>query len=109
MSFRYLLLPQKFPPPTELLDLQPLPLSALGNPAFEALFPNLTHFNPIQTQAFSALYASDDNVLLCAPTGSGKTLCAELAILRALKKKSLLKSVYIAAKTVRWLNFGWWL
>ena len=27
-------------------------------------------FNPIQTQAFSALYNSDENVLLAAPTGA---------------------------------------
>lgn len=29
VSFRYLILPVKFPPATELLDLQPLPLTAL--------------------------------------------------------------------------------
>lgn len=29
VSFRHLILPEKYPPPTELLDLQPLPLSAL--------------------------------------------------------------------------------
>lgn len=103
VSFRYLLLPQKFPPPTELLDLQPLPISALGNPAFEALYRDLTHFNPIQTQTFSALYSSDDNVLVCAATGSGKTVCAELAIFRAIKKNSLGKCVYVAAKTVWFL------
>jgi hypothetical protein len=38
VSFRHLILPEKFPPPTELLDLQPLPVSALRNPAFEALY-----------------------------------------------------------------------
>ncbi len=43
---------------------------------------SLKTFNPIQTQAFSALYNTDDNALLAAPTGSGKTLCAEFAILR---------------------------
>ncbi len=47
---RHLILPTKFPPPTELLDLQPLPVSALRNAAFEALYKGLTHFNPIQTQ-----------------------------------------------------------
>lgn len=161
---RHLILPDKFPPPTELLDLQPLPVSALRNPAFEALYkwvvpegrptvcgahahvrlisplvlavaargrardggvldarpphrgaallwpaphvralihaektlahksmsmplPCLTfsppasllapphacrglgHFNAIQTQAFSALYNTDDNALVAAPTG----------------------------------------
>ena len=29
VSFRHLILPEKYPPPTELLDLQPLPVSAL--------------------------------------------------------------------------------
>lgn len=29
VSFRHLILPEKFSPPTELLDLQPLPVSAL--------------------------------------------------------------------------------
>jgi pre-mRNA-splicing helicase BRR2 len=51
VSFRHLLLPEKYPPPTELLDLQPLPLSALRNPDYEALYSGFTHFNPIQTQA----------------------------------------------------------
>ena len=50
VSFRHLILPQKFAPPTELLDLQPLPINALKNPAFEALYPNFRSFNPIQTQ-----------------------------------------------------------
>jgi pre-mRNA-splicing helicase BRR2 len=29
VSFRHLILPEKYPPPTELLDLQALPISAL--------------------------------------------------------------------------------
>ena len=49
----------------ELLDLDPLPLSALQNPAYEALYRGrFTHFNPIQTQAFHTLYHSDHPVLL---------------------------------------------
>ena len=56
VSFRHLILPEKFPPPTELLDLQPLPVSALRNPAFEALYSDkFPYFNPIQTQGI--LYA----------------------------------------------------
>lgn len=39
------------PPHTELLDLDPLPLSALNNPSYEAMYTGkFTHFNPIQTQ-----------------------------------------------------------
>ena len=51
VSFRHLILPEKYAPPTELLDLQPLPVSALRNPAFEALYADFKTFNPIQTQA----------------------------------------------------------
>ena len=51
VSFRHLILPEKNPPPTELLDLQPLPVSALRNPAFEGLYKDkFPYFNPIQTQ-----------------------------------------------------------
>ena len=49
VSFRNLILPEKYPPHTELLDLQPLPVSALGKHA--SLYAgHFTHFNPIQTQ-----------------------------------------------------------
>src|SRR5688572_12456066 len=52
VSFRHLILPEKYPPPSELLDLQPLPLSALNNPQFEQVFAEngIRVFNPIQTQ-----------------------------------------------------------
>jgi pre-mRNA-splicing helicase BRR2 len=52
VSFRHLILPEKYAPPTELLDLQPLPVSALRNPSYESLYQsqNFRHFNPIQTQ-----------------------------------------------------------
>jgi len=103
ISFRHLILPEKYPPHTELLDLQPLPVSALENPAFEALYESqLDHFNAIQTQVFNALYTRDDNVLLGAPTSSGKTICAEFAILKlfndqnAGKKGPRVRCVYVA-------------
>lgn len=65
----------------DLLPLEPLPIRALNNPHYEALY-SFTHFNPIQTQVFHTLYYQDVNVLLGAPTGSGKTAMAELAIFR---------------------------
>lgn len=70
---------------SELLDLQPLPVTALGNQEFESLY-KFTHFNPIQTQIFHTLYHTDTNVLLGAPTGSGKTIAAELAMFRVFSK-----------------------
>jgi hypothetical protein len=45
--------PQRMPPHTELLDLDPLPLSALRSPQLEGLYTGrFTHFNPIQTQVW---------------------------------------------------------
>uniref|UniRef100_A0A0D3D7Q5 Helicase ATP-binding domain-containing protein n=1 Tax=Brassica oleracea var. oleracea TaxID=109376 RepID=A0A0D3D7Q5_BRAOL len=82
VSFRHLILPEKYPPPTELLDLQPLPVTALRNPNYERLYQDFKHFNPVQTQVFNVLYNTNDNVLVAAPTGSGKTICAEFAILK---------------------------
>ncbi|WCJ44783.1 U5 small nuclear ribonucleoprotein helicase putative [Euphorbia peplus] len=98
VSFRHLILPEKYPPPTELLDLQPLPVTALRNPSYEALYQDFKHFNPVQTQVFTVLYNTDDNVLVAAPTGSGKTICAEFAILRNHHKgsDSIVRAVYIA-------------
>ncbi|CAN6826252.1 unnamed protein product [Brassica oleracea] len=82
ISFRHLVLPEKHPPPTELLDLLPLPVTALRNPNYESLYQDFKHFNPVQTQVFTVLYKTYDNVLVAAPTGSGKTICAEFAILK---------------------------
>ncbi|MQM18598.1 hypothetical protein Taro_051593 [Colocasia esculenta] len=98
VCFRHLILPEKYPPPTELLDLQPLPVTALRNSSYEALYEkDFKHFNPIQTQVFTVLYNSDDNVLVAAPTGSGKTICAEFALMRNHQKgPENMRAVYIA-------------
>ena len=97
VSFRHLILPQKFAPHTELLDLQPLPVAALRDSTAERLYADrFRHFNPIQTQTFSSLYETDENVLVCAPTGSGKTICAEFALLRMLSTQLQSRCVYVA-------------
>lgn len=49
VNFKGLILPERHPPHTELQDLDPLPVTALANPAYEALY-RFSHFNPIQTQ-----------------------------------------------------------
>lgn len=95
ISFKHLILPDHHPPHTELLNLQPISVSALRNPTLENLY-NFSHFNPIQTQLFHTLYYSDSNVLLGAPTGSGKTIAAEIAIFRVFREYPGTKAVYIA-------------
>ncbi|CDP17715.1 unnamed protein product [Coffea canephora] len=95
ISFHNLALPEGRTSHTELLDLKPLPVTALGNETYEALY-NFTHFNPIQTQAFHVLYHSNKNVLLGAPTGSGKTISAELAMLHLFNTQPDMKVIYIA-------------
>ena len=94
ISFQHLIRPEPFPPHTALLDLQPLPKTALHNPAFEALYP-FENFNKIQTQVFQALFTTDDNVFVGAPAGSGKTICAEFALLRLWLKKDPPRAVCI--------------
>lgn len=51
-------------------------------------------------QVFTTLYNTDDNCLVAAPTGSGKTACAEFAVLRMIQKasqdKGAARCVYIA-------------
>ncbi|XP_033632749.1 U5 small nuclear ribonucleoprotein 200 kDa helicase-like [Asterias rubens] len=96
VSFRHLILPEKNPPPTELLDLQALPVSALRNTAFETLYNSkFSVFNPIQTQVFNAVYNGDENVFVGAPTGSGKTIIAEFAILRMLSQSAEGRCVFV--------------
>ena len=82
VSFRHLTLPEHEMPYTDLLDLTPLPTTVLNNDKFEQLYNSkFKTFNPIQTQLFHVLYHTNTPVLLGAPTGSGKTIVAEIALL----------------------------
>jgi replicative superfamily II helicase len=38
----------------------------------------------MQSEAFSSIYGSDKNIVLSAPTGSGKTVCFDFAIARLM-------------------------
>lgn len=97
ISFRHLFLPEKYPAPTELLDLQPLKITDLTNEKFIKYYAGrFDFFNPIQTQCFNTAYKRDDSFLVAAPTGSGKTVLAELAIMRMLTTQKGGRCVYIA-------------
>ncbi|XGW28221.1 hypothetical protein V3C99_008208 [Haemonchus contortus] len=95
LSMHNCILPKSYKAHTDLLPLDPLPVTTLRNKTFESIY-NFAYFNPIQTQVFHCLYNTDENALIGAPTGSGKTLCAELAIFRLLLNYPGRKCVYIA-------------
>ncbi|KAE9571004.1 putative helicase mug81 [Colletotrichum fructicola] len=97
VSFQHLIRPDTESVYTDLLNLQPLPISALKNPALEEIYAQrFQFFNPMQTQIFHTLYHTPANVLLGSPTGSGKTVAAELAMWWAFKERPGSKVVYIA-------------
>ena len=97
VSFQHLIRPDTESVYTDLLDLQPLPVSALKNPLLEDIYgQRFPFFNPMQTQIFHTLYHTSANVLLGSPTGSGKTVAAELAMWWAFRAKPGSKVVYIA-------------
>lgn len=97
VSFQHLIRPDTESVYTDLLNLQPLPITALKNPLLEVIYgQRFQFFNPMQTQIFHCLYHTSANVLLGSPTGSGKTIACELAMWWAFREKPGSKVVYIA-------------
>ena len=97
VSFRRLLLPEKFQPPTELLDLQPTAVADLDSASATTFFSGrMRVFNPIQTQVLGAVWRREENVLVAAPVGSGATVIAELAVLHMLALYGRGKCAYIS-------------
>lgn len=66
--------------------------------------PSNRYFNAVQSESFAEVYLSDINLVVSAPTGSGKTVLFELCILRLLEKsltaEGHFKHVSGARKTV---------
>ncbi|XP_065672994.1 probable ATP-dependent DNA helicase HFM1 isoform X5 [Hydra vulgaris] len=66
---------------------------------YRRVFPFL-YFNALQSKLFDKVMYSDNPIVVCSPTGSGKTVLFELCIIRFLLKSgashSLYKVVYMA-------------
>lgn len=83
---------------TDLLPLAPLPISAFCDDDIEFMYRSkgMNFLNPVQTQVFHSVFHSDVNILIGAPTGSGKTLMAEMGMLRLFTAHPGKKVVYVA-------------
>ncbi|NXP47631.1 HFM1 helicase, partial [Heliornis fulica] len=80
---------------------------------YRSIFKDFPYFNYAQSKALDDLLYTDRNVVICAPTGSGKTVMFELAITRLLMKVPLpwlsIKVVYMAPiKALCSQRFGDW-
>ena len=65
----------------------------------QAAFSGFKELNLIQSSVHPAAMNSSDNLLICAPTGAGKTNVATLTILQAIKQAGShqdVKIVYIS-------------
>lgn len=51
----------------------------------QLVFRDIKEFNRIQSEVFPVAYHSNENMLVCAPTGAGKTNIALLAIVHQIK------------------------
>jgi hypothetical protein len=75
-----LVLPSAAPAHTELLDLRPLPKSAVANPEWESLF-KFSHFNPVQTQVHASFHSVCHTVLRrCGPPLLTTPCCCHVAL-----------------------------
>ncbi|XP_056379143.1 probable ATP-dependent DNA helicase HFM1 [Hyla sarda] len=67
---------------------------------FRDIFKEFPYFNYIQSKAFDDVLYSDKNFVMCSPTGSGKTVIFEIAIVRLLMETPApwtnVKIVYMA-------------
>lgn len=72
-------LPNKFPGPTPIIDMALLPVSELEDDEFSDTL-SFDVFNKFQSQTFHSVYNTNDNVLIGASKGAGKTTIAELAL-----------------------------
>lgn len=55
-------------------------------------FAGTSSLNPMQSAVFQAAFHTSENLLICAPTGAGKTNVAMLAVVAHLRNKGIIKN-----------------
>lgn len=83
-------LPKRPAAPTEMLDMQRVKVASLDM----AVDLGATYLNRVQTQCFASLWNTNENVFIGASKGTGKTLCAQLAILGCWRQNKQ-RAVYL--------------
>ena len=73
-------LPEPSNPQERLIPINELPEQ------FQPSFAGSTHLNRVQSKVFPVAFESDQNMLVCAPTGAGKTNIALLTMLRTISQ-----------------------
>ena len=53
--------------------------------SFRSVFASFPYFNVVQSAVIDTLLETERNLVVSAPTGSGKTVLFELALLKALR------------------------
>ena len=72
----------RVPPPAAVRRDEPLVSIDALPPWARAAFRGITHLNRIQSRIFATAFTTGVNLLVCAPTGAGKTNIAMLTVLR---------------------------
>jgi activating signal cointegrator complex subunit 3 len=62
-----------------------VPITAFSSVG-QAAFRGYTALNRIQSLVFETAYRTNENMLICAPTGAGKTNIAMMAVLRCIEQ-----------------------
>lgn len=76
--------PSALPTRIELADVMPA--------SHRKAFAGTNSLNPMQSRVFDAAYNSQENILVCAPTGAGKTNVAMLTVVAHLRDNGIIEN-----------------
>jgi hypothetical protein len=82
-GYKEFVVPPQKPPPAMAGGARLVAVSEM-DPLSRVAFKGITRLNRLQSELFHAAYATNENLLVCAPTGAGKTNVAMLAVCHEL-------------------------